>query len=79
MSLKQGDTVTSIEAGRQNPASVVTLDLSDKQLKEIDLEILMFDNLEELILDGNPELRWVIPALGKRARQIRAEIIKEEG
>lgn len=57
MSLKQEDTITSIEAGRQNPASVVVLDLSDKQLKEIDLEILMFDNLEELILDGNPELR----------------------
>lgn len=48
--------VGSFDEGKENPDKVTILDLSNKDIDEIDLEILMFDNLEELILDGNSRL-----------------------
>jgi Leucine-rich repeat (LRR) protein len=42
--------VSSFEEGKENADMVTILDLSNKDIDEIDLEILMFDNLEELIL-----------------------------
>lgn len=47
----------TMEEGRQCPEKVIVLDLSEAGITEIDLEILGFDNLEELILDRNPELK----------------------
>lgn len=45
-----------LEEGMKCPDEVVVLDLSDRGITEISLDILCFDNLEELILDNNPEL-----------------------
>jgi hypothetical protein len=53
---KQNFKVCSFDEGKGNPDKVRILDLSDKDIDELDLEILMFDNLEELILDGNSRL-----------------------
>lgn len=46
---------TMIE-GMKRPEVVTILDMSESDLKEIDLDILCFDHMEELILDRNPEL-----------------------
>jgi hypothetical protein len=56
MSEKQKFKVCSFDEGKEHPDKITILDLSDKDIEEIDLEILMFDNLEELILDGNSRL-----------------------
>lgn len=48
--------VGSFDEGKENPDKVTILDLSNTDIDEIDLEILIFDNLEELILDGNSRL-----------------------
>lgn len=48
--------VYSIEEGMLSPEKVEILDLSGKGITEIDLDILAFDALKELILDDNPEL-----------------------
>lgn len=53
---KQEFKICSFDEGKENPDNVTILDLSYKDIDEIDLEILMFDNLEELILDGNSRL-----------------------
>lgn len=71
MEEKQNYKVCSMEEGKENPDKVTSLDLSNKDITEIDLEILMFDNLEELILDGNiglkklPEELEYLPKLQK--------------
>ncbi|MDJ1471071.1 leucine-rich repeat domain-containing protein [Xanthocytophaga flava] len=48
--------VTSIAEGLKNPEEVKILDLKDQKITNLDLEIIMFSNLEELILDNNPTL-----------------------
>ncbi|MDJ1492944.1 hypothetical protein QNI19_08375 [Cytophagaceae bacterium DM2B3-1] len=48
--------VTSIAEGLKNPEEVKVLDLKDQNITNLDLEIIMFSNLEELILDNNPTL-----------------------
>jgi hypothetical protein len=53
---KQNHIVYSIKEGKEIPDKVTILDLSNKDIEGIDLEVLMFDNLEELILDGNSKL-----------------------
>lgn len=48
--------VTSIAEGLKNPEEVKILDLKDQKISKLDMEIIMFSNLEELILDNNPKL-----------------------
>lgn len=55
-SFAQDNSFDSIEEGLKTPDKVVVLYLIDEHLKLLPDTIIYFNNLEEIVLDGNPDL-----------------------